>query len=140
MKHSIRRILPLVLGTAGLAALAACGNGGSPAPAKAAAESLPPVAAPAPPAPQRPDRIYDDLSHFAWYAHGEPLVAGGRSYALEGGPVAAEYDGMEKAGDYEGVEYYARRGAGRDTLFVPVYPRYWLRFAASPVATEAVAP
>lgn len=87
---------------------------------------------PAPAAPARTEflpseRIYYDLTQFEWYAHGEPLRDAGLSYQPFGMPLAAPLAEMERAGDYQGVEYYRRSGS-EGLLYVPVFEGYWLAF------------
>ena len=74
-----------------------------------------------------PDRIYHTLTAHAWYARGEPLMHGGRAFRPAGLPVAASLPEMERAGEYQGVEYY-RRGDADTLLFVPVDRGYWQVF------------
>jgi hypothetical protein len=74
-----------------------------------------------------PPVIYYDLTRYDWYARGEPLQHDGRSF-MPGGLVAASGAEMEQLGDYGGVAFYRRAGAPADSLFVPVYERYWLSF------------
>lgn len=77
----------------------------------------------------RPEEIYFDLTELEWYRRGEPLVHAGVGYQPAGSPVPRELSALKPAGTYQGVRYYVRAGAQRaDTLFVPVYPRYWLPF------------
>ena len=83
----------------------------------------------APGPPTIPDEIYHDLTEFDWYRRGAPLLHDGAPYQPAGRPVPAETSTLEPAGSHEGVRYWTRTGAARaDTLFVPVYPRYWLPF------------
>lgn len=80
-----------------------------------------------------PEEIYYDLTQFDWYRRGEPLIAEERSYRPAGKPEATMGRRFEKAGEYEGVSYYEQEGAESpaDTVYVPVFPDYWLPFAAS---------
>jgi hypothetical protein len=75
--------------------------------------------------------IYYTLTGFDWYARGQPLVHEGRPYESAGMPVNASLTEMQKAGEYQGVEYYSRAG-DTATLYVPVYEGYWQSFAADP--------
>lgn len=79
-------------------------------------------------------RIYYSLTNFDWYARGEPLVHDGRPYAPDGMPVSASLDAMTKAGEYQGVEYYARSGDPEPAVYVPVFDGYWQRFRGDPNA------
>lgn len=74
-----------------------------------------------------PPAIYYDLTRYDWYARGEPLVHEGRSYT-PGGVLAASGAEMRPAGEYGGVAYYRREDGAADSLFVPVFERYWLTF------------
>ena len=76
-----------------------------------------------------PEEIYYDLTEFAWYREGRPLEHDARSHMPAGVPLAMDAPELEPAGSHEGVTYYRRRGGG-DTLFVPVFPRYWQPFVA----------
>jgi hypothetical protein len=78
-----------------------------------------------------PPAIYYDLTLYDWYARGEPLVHETRGYA-PGGLVAARGEEMDRVGEYGGVAYYRRTGAAADSLFVPVFERYWLSFVLQP--------
>ena len=80
-----------------------------------------------------PDRIYYSLTVHEWYARGEPLMHDGRAFQPAGLPIAASLPEMERAGEYQGVEYY-RRGNADSVLFVPVHRGYWqvFRGEASP--------
>ena len=97
----------------------------------AAAETDVVVAAESAPTPSRDllpsDRIYYDLTHYEWYAKGQPLNHQGTGYLPKGVPVAAAAAEMDRVGEYEGVEYYRRPGTG-DLLYVPVFDGYWLAF------------
>ena len=81
----------------------------------------------------QPDEIYFDLTQFAWYREGRPLVHNGRNYMPQADPIPAEVE-LREAGSYEGVTYYTAKDAGEPvyTLYVPVYYRYWQRFTAPP--------
>lgn len=99
---------------------------------KAVAGTLasPPIPSDSTAEPSEPREMYFDLTEFDWYRRGQPLVHDSARYLPAGGPVPVEADSLKLAGTYEGVRYYARPAAGGgDTLFVPVYPRYWLPFA-----------
>ena len=105
---------------------------GAPAPA------APPVAEPlagneAEASGIQPKEIYFDLTRFAWYREGRPLVHNGRAYLPQADPAPADLE-LEEAGSYEGVTYYAAREATQPvyTLYVPVYYRYWQRFTSPP--------
>lgn len=76
-----------------------------------------------------PEEIYYDLTEFAWYREGRPLEHDARGHVPAGVPLAIDAAALEPAGSHEGVTYYRRRGRG-DTLFVPVFPRYWQPFVA----------
>jgi hypothetical protein len=73
------------------------------------------------------DRIYFNLTQHEWYAKGQPLVHEGRSFMPAGFPVAASLQEMQRAGEYQGVEYY-RRTDGDSSLYVPVSRGYWQVF------------
>lgn len=101
----------------------------------------PPASAPGPERPQPADvaapepeafapRIYYDLTRHDWYRRGEPLMVEGREYLPAGELVAAPLDVFDRLGEFDGVDYYARRQGSEDVLFVPVFERYWLPFAA----------
>lgn len=79
------------------------------------------------------DRIYYDLTRFAWYAQGEPLVHAEQPYQPSGRPLAVSLGEMEPAGEYQGVEYYRRAGDDA-SLYIPVFDGYWLVFRASHAA------
>lgn len=83
-----------------------------------------------------PDEVYFDLTRFDWYRRSEPLVHERRDYRAEGDPITEPLDSLKKVGRYQGVDYYARKGAPQPfyTLYVPVYYRYWQRFIAPPAA------
>lgn len=74
-----------------------------------------------------PLAIYYDLTRHDWYARGEPLVHDGRAH-IPAGLVAASGAEMEFAGEFGGVMYYWRAGGVPDSVFVPVFERYWLAF------------
>jgi hypothetical protein len=76
------------------------------------------------------NRIYFTLTQHAWYARGEPLLHENRQYQAAGMPIAASVPDMELLGDYQGVEYYARRGDAVDAVYVPVFEGYWQPFRA----------
>ena len=78
-------------------------------------------------AASEPEEIYYDLTEFAWYREGEALQHDARGHMPAGVPVVIEAAELEPAGSHEGVTYYRRPGRG-DTLFVPVFPRYWQPF------------
>jgi hypothetical protein len=78
-----------------------------------------------------PDRIYYTLTDYPWYARGEPLLYQGRPHVPAGVPIAASVEEMQKAGVYEGVEFYTRREDSDSTLYVPVFEGYWLAFRPS---------
>ena len=80
-----------------------------------------------------PDEIYFDLTAFAWYREGRPLMHGGRAYLPQSDPVPVSGK-LREAGSYEGVTYYVGEDAAEPfyTLYVPVYYRYWQRFTAPP--------
>jgi hypothetical protein len=80
-------------------------------------------------------RIYYTLTSYDWYARGEPLVFDGRPWEPEGTPVSASLNDMEKAGEYQGVEFYVRAGDPGAVVYVPVFDGYWQRFRADPNAT-----
>jgi hypothetical protein len=86
-----------------------------------------------------PPVIYYDLTRYDWYARGEPLVHEGWNYA-PGGLVAASGGEMEALGEYGGVTYYRRRDGGVDSLFVPVFERYWLTFNPGAAADTVAVP
>lgn len=131
-----RAVSPFVLLLALCPLLAACDREAEADDAPAAA--APPVAEPlaideAEAGRTQPKEIYFDLTQFAWYREGRPLVHNGRSYLPQADPTPVDLD-LEEAGSYEGVTYYAA-SAGREpvyTLYVPVYYRYWQRFTAPP--------
>jgi hypothetical protein len=77
------------------------------------------------------NRIYYTLTDYPWYARGEPLLHDGRPHVASGLPIAASTDEMEKAGEYEGVEFYTRRDHNEPVVYVPVFEGYWLGFRAS---------
>ena len=107
-------------------------------PDDAPAAAAPPVAQPmasddAEASRIQPDEIYFDLTRFAWYREGRPLVHNGRSYLPQADPIPVDFE-LEEAGAYEGVNYYAASDANEAvyTLYVPVYYRYWQRFTSPP--------
>lgn len=77
-----------------------------------------------------PPVIYYDLTRFDWYARGEPMRLDDGAYAPGGAPVRAATSEMEKVGEYEGVEYYARDDASgsEGVVYVPVFEGFWLPF------------
>lgn len=88
------------------------------------------------------DRIYFTLTSHEWYARGEPLLYEGRQYRPAGMPVAASLTEMERAGDFQGVEFYRRSGDTQATVYVPVYEGYWqiFRTDAEVIDTTMTAP
>jgi hypothetical protein len=78
-----------------------------------------------------PPTIYYDLTRFEWYARGEPLVHEGRAYMPGGALFSAGASAMEQVGQFGGVDYYRQAGADVETLYVPVFERYWLGFRPS---------
>ena len=80
-----------------------------------------------------PDEIYFDLTAFAWYREGRPLMHEGRAYMPQADPTPVDTE-LEEAGTYEGVRYYVAEDARQPvyTIYVPVYYRYWQRFTAPP--------
>ncbi|HEX6589078.1 MAG TPA: hypothetical protein VF039_08650 [Longimicrobiales bacterium] len=104
----------------------------------APAAAAPPVAEPmasdeAEASRTQPKEIYFDLTQFAWYREGRPLVHDGRSYLPQADPTPVDAE-LEEAGSYEGVTYYAPKDGAQPvyTLYVPVYYRYWQRFTSPP--------
>lgn len=93
-------------------------------------------------APRRPDEIYYDLTIYDWYRRGEPLVAGGFAFQPAGTPRAIPLDSLDRAGNYQGVDFYVRNGAGEpfDTLFVPVFEDFWQPFLPVGPAPAQAAP
>jgi predicted small lipoprotein YifL len=93
------------------------------------------------PEPQRQalpsQRIYYTLTDYAWYAQGRPLVHEGRQFEPGGRPVSASAEEMQRVGEFEGVEYYARQAAEDVGLYVPVYEGWWLAFRPVGGATTA---
>jgi hypothetical protein len=75
-------------------------------------------------------RIYYTLTQHEWYARGQPLLHENRAYHQAGMPVAASVPEMEQLGEYQGVEYYARRGDTSAAVYVPVFEGYWQPFRA----------
>ncbi|HET9982800.1 MAG TPA: hypothetical protein VFQ38_04420 [Longimicrobiales bacterium] len=116
-------------------ALSACSDAG-PAPSNASAESVHHEGRAGRAEPAGPARVFFNLTAYGWYARGEPLMLDGRAYGLAGGPKPVPFRELERVGDYQGVDVYAAKGRGRDTLLVPVFDGYWLPFSASaaPVA------
>lgn len=78
---------------------------------------------------EAPETIYFDLTQYEWYRRGEPVVIDEARY-LPGAVEATGERKLKREGDYQGVEYYASEGASQpfDTIFVPVFPGYWLTF------------
>lgn len=79
-------------------------------------------------------RIYFTLTDYGWYERGQPLLHDGRGYRPEGMPVDASLGGMQKAGEFEGVEYYVRTADPGAVLYVPVFDGYWQAFRLDPSA------
>jgi hypothetical protein len=76
-----------------------------------------------------PERIYFDLTRYDWYAHGEPLVYAEIQYEVGRNLLAAPTSAMRKLGEYQGVDVYGPADTPSDsTLYVPVFPGYWLPF------------
>lgn len=119
-------------------ALSACSDAG-PAPGNASAESVHREGGTGRAEPAGPARVFFNLTAYGWYARGEPLMFDGRAYGLAGGPRPVPFRELERVGDYQGVEVYAGKHSGRDTLLVPIFEGYWLPFSASaaPVAEGA---
>lgn len=111
-------------GPAGVAAGGAWENraAGAPAGARGGADVAGAVPVPA--------EIHYDLTAYDWYRRGEPLTHDGRAYRPVGPPVPTPETGLTLLGRYGGVSYYAPEGAdgAPDTLYVPVFEGYWLRF------------
>jgi len=80
----------------------------------------------------QPAEIHYDLTAYDWYRRGEPLVHAGRSYRPIGPPVPSPAEPLTQIGSYGGVSYYAVHGgaASADTVYVPVFEGFWLRFRA----------
>ena len=83
-------------------------------------------------------RIYYTLTDYAWYERGQPLIHDGRGYRPQGTPLGATLAEMQKAGEFEGVEYYVRTADPGAVVYVPVFDGYWQAFQLDPSA--AVAP
>ncbi|MGH7448458.1 MAG: hypothetical protein ACRELT_12900, partial [Longimicrobiales bacterium] len=83
--------------------------------------------------------IYYTLTNHEWYAHGEPLVHDGRPYEPAGMPISVSLSEMNRIGDFQGVEYYARDGDSEPVVYVPVFDGYWQQFRADPSAVAAPA-
>jgi len=86
---------------------------------------------------ERPDTIYYDLTRFEWYRRGQPIVIDETRYT----PAEVEATGgrrLKREGAYEGVDYYVNRDSDQpyDTIFVPVYPGYWLPFVSERQRTD----
>ncbi|HUH12896.1 MAG TPA: hypothetical protein VMK65_07285 [Longimicrobiales bacterium] len=112
-----------------LALLTACAGGAQETGGEAAVvDSVPAPSARESPTPAEPEEIYYDLTEFTWYREGKPLLHDRRGHLPAGVPVPLELSELAPAGSHEGVTYY-QRAAGGDTLFVPVFPRYWQPFA-----------
>jgi hypothetical protein len=79
-------------------------------------------------------RIYYTLTQHEWYARGQPLLHENRPYHAVGMPVAASLPDMEELGEYQGVDYYARRGDTAAAVYVPVFEGYWQPFRADTTA------
>ncbi len=114
----------------------ASGSGADgPAMQSAAATTAEPEPGPAPEEtgkrPFRPERIYYDLTAYEWYAQGQPLMADGRGYMPSDVPLTLPDTPLEKAGEYQGVDYYVEEGAEPPypVVYVPVFEGYWLPFA-----------
>lgn len=135
-----------------LTLLAACGDGRGPAPS---AEAVPADATAAvgarvaeggagpttdagtrdeseaaPAEIEPPATIYYDLTTHDWYRRGEPILIEGRRY--QPGQVQATGERkLKREGEYSGVDFYTVDGGAQpqDTVYVPVYPGYWLPFA-----------
>ncbi|MGH7552830.1 MAG: hypothetical protein ACREMQ_07350 [Longimicrobiales bacterium] len=77
-----------------------------------------------------PNRIYYNLTQFDWYARGEPIHYENAAYRPRGAPIRASADRMEKAGEYQGVEFYRadEDGAASTVVYVPVFEGFWLPF------------
>jgi hypothetical protein len=73
-------------------------------------------------------RIYYTLTDHEWYARGEPLLHGDLTFHPAGMPVAASVAEMELVGEYQGVDYYLRRGDASLSLYIPVFEGYWQSF------------
>jgi hypothetical protein len=103
------------------------------APAAAAAAVDTPFVVSQPDAAAQPEEIYFDLTAYAWYREGRPLMHDGRAYMPQADPAPVDV-GLEEAGNYEGVRYYVAEDAREPvyTLYVPVYYRYWQRFTSPP--------
>ncbi|MBR9989025.1 MAG: hypothetical protein KFH98_04670 [Gemmatimonadetes bacterium] len=78
--------------------------------------------------------IYYTLTSYDWYARGEPLVHAGRPYEPDGMPLNVPLTEMQKAGEYQGVDYYTRATDFGPAVYVPVYEGYWQMFSADPSA------
>jgi len=139
-----RRLLALLLAVA-----AGCGRGDRPEEEPAQATSSTAAIevdtardAVGPPAEEaeeeeRPDTIYYDLTRFEWYRRGQPIVIDETRYT----PAEVEATGgrrLKREGAYEGVDYYVNRDSDQpyDTIFVPVYPGYWLPFVSERQRTD----
>jgi hypothetical protein len=84
--------------------------------------------------PEEPDglppHIYYDLTKFVWYARGEPIRFEDATFWPKGAPIRASVDRMEKAGEYQGVEFYRidEDGGANGVVYVPVFEGFWLPF------------
>lgn len=91
------------------------------------------------PSEQRQDlptsRIYYTLTDYGWYERGQPLAHDGRAYRPRGMPLAASLAEMQKAGEFQGVEYYVRNADPGAVLYVPVFDGYWQAFELDPSTT-----
>jgi hypothetical protein len=92
------------------------------------------------PRPRRPDEIYYDLTAFDWYRRGEVLVASGLAFQPQGLPRVIPFDSLQRAGNYQGVDFYVKNGAAEpfDTVFVPVFEDFWQPFLPVGPATPAM--
>ena len=80
-------------------------------------------------------RIYYTLTDYGWYERGRPLVHDGRGYRPQGMPLGATLGEMQKAGEFEGVEYYIRSADPGAVVYVPVFDGYWQAFQLDPSAS-----
>jgi hypothetical protein len=123
----MRQGLALALAVAvAIPGISGCGPDGAPADAVAAATSAESKGASAPEA-VRPREIYYDLTAFAWYQAGAPLVVDGRAYVARGAPLTSSSAKLRLAGTYQGVDYY-RDAEISDVVYVPVFEKYWQPF------------
>ena len=136
MKPEFHSPITAALRLGALSLLVSCSDG---EPATADAPAAAPAAVDTALAPveneteTRPAEIYFDLTAYAWYREGRPLVHNGRSYAPQAEPTVVSGE-LREAGRYEGVSYYAAADDTEPvyTLYVPVYYRYWQRFTSQP--------